>query len=79
MALLPNIAGKGIANPLGSILTSSMMLEFLGWEHEAKVTREGVKAALFKHYLTPDLAGDQTTRGCRLLDDRICQRTLQVK
>jgi 3-isopropylmalate dehydrogenase len=57
----PNIAGKGIANPLGSILTCSMMLEFLGWEAEAKVTHEGVKAALLKHYLTPDLSGDKTT------------------
>ena len=57
----PNIAGKGIANPLGSILTCSLMLEFLGWEHEAKVTREAVKSALFKHYLTPDLAGDKST------------------
>jgi 3-isopropylmalate dehydrogenase len=57
----PNIAGKGIANPLGSILTCSLMLEFLGWEREAEVTREGVRNALFKHYLTPDLAGDKST------------------
>jgi 3-isopropylmalate dehydrogenase len=28
----PNIAGKGIANPLGSVLASAMMLEFLGWK-----------------------------------------------
>ena len=27
----PNIAGKGIANPFGSVLASGMMLEFLGW------------------------------------------------
>src|SRR5215475_3885453 len=27
----PNIAGKGIANPFGSILASGMMLDFLGW------------------------------------------------
>jgi 3-isopropylmalate dehydrogenase len=57
----PNIAGQGIANPLGSILTCSLMLEFLGWEREAKVTREGVKTALLEHYLTPDLAGDKNT------------------
>ncbi len=31
----PNIAGKGIANPLGSVLASAMMLEFLGWNAEA--------------------------------------------
>src|SRR5271168_1850681 len=31
----PNIAGKGIANPFGSVLSSGMMLDFLGWPEEA--------------------------------------------
>ncbi len=31
----PNIAGKGIANPMGSILTVAMMFEYLGWQVEA--------------------------------------------
>ena len=57
----PNIAGKGIANPLGSILTAAMMLDFLGWTAEASVTRDAVKAALFKNYLTSDLGGDKKT------------------
>jgi 3-isopropylmalate dehydrogenase len=57
----PNIAGKGIANPLGSVLASAMMLAFLGWDHEAAILREGVKSALFKNYLTSDLGGDKTT------------------
>jgi len=58
----PNIAGKGIANPLGSVLTSAMLLDFLGWSREAAITREAVKAALFKNYLTSDLGGDKTTK-----------------
>jgi 3-isopropylmalate dehydrogenase len=58
----PNIAGKGIANPLGSVLTSAMLLDFLGWSREAAITREAVKAALFKNYLTSDLDGDKTTK-----------------
>jgi 3-isopropylmalate dehydrogenase len=57
----PNIAGKGIANPLGSILTSAMMLEFLGWNREAAIAREAVKSALLKNYLTSDLGGDKST------------------
>jgi 3-isopropylmalate dehydrogenase len=57
----PNIAGKGIANPLGSVLTSGMMLEFLGWRREAEVVRESVKAALFNNYLTSDLGGEKST------------------
>jgi 3-isopropylmalate dehydrogenase len=57
----PNIAGKGIANPLGSVLASAMMLEFLGWSREASILRKAVKAALLKNYLTPDLGGDKAT------------------
>jgi 3-isopropylmalate dehydrogenase len=57
----PNIAGKGIANPLGSVLTSAMLLEFLGWSREATAVRDSVKAALFNHYLTSDLGGDKST------------------
>jgi 3-isopropylmalate dehydrogenase len=57
----PNIAGKGIANPLGSVLASAMMVEFLGWDREATVLREAVRAALFKNYLTSDLGGDKST------------------
>jgi 3-isopropylmalate dehydrogenase len=57
----PNIAGKGIANPLGSILTSAMLLNFLGWKKEASVVHEAVESALLKNYLTSDLGGDKNT------------------
>ena len=57
----PNIAGKGIANPLGSVLTAGMMLEYLGWKAEAGVLKSAVREALFKNYLTPDLGGTRKT------------------
>ena len=57
----PNIAGKGIANPLGSVLAAAMMLEFLGWKAEAATLQAGVKEALLKNYVTPDLGGDKKT------------------
>jgi 3-isopropylmalate dehydrogenase len=57
----PNIAGKGIANPLGSVLTSAMMLEFLGWDPEAAALRSAVRTALHENYVTPDLGGDKRT------------------
>src|SRR6202795_470858 len=57
----PNIAGKGIANPLGSILTSAMLLDFLGWKKEASLLHEAVRAVLLNNYLTPDLGGDKKT------------------
>ena len=57
----PNIAGKGIANPLGSVLTAAMMLEFLGWQPEAAVLRAAVRAALRENFVTPDLGGNKRT------------------
>jgi len=57
----PNIAGKGIANPLGSILTAGMMLDFLGWKFEGDALRNAVRAALQEHFVTPDLGGDKST------------------
>src|SRR6267143_334633 len=57
----PNIAGKGIANPLGSVLTAGMLLEFLGWKAEAQVVHGAVKEALLKNYLTPELGGTKKT------------------
>jgi len=57
----PNIAGKEIANPLGSVLASAMMLEFLGWNSEAGALNSAVKAAVHENFLTPDLGGSQKT------------------
>src|SRR5882762_3843353 len=57
----PNIAGKGIANPFGSVLTAAMMLAFLGWKPEAGALRKAVRAALRENYVTPDLGGDKRT------------------
>jgi 3-isopropylmalate dehydrogenase len=57
----PNIAGKGIANPLGSVLASAMMLEFLGWKPEAVALRTAVRAALRENFVTPDLGGEKRT------------------
>src|SRR5438105_10230702 len=57
----PHIAGKGIANPVGSVLTSAMMLEFLGWRQEAETLRRAVRAGLRENCVTPDLGGKQST------------------
>jgi 3-isopropylmalate dehydrogenase len=57
----PNIAGKGIANPLGSVLTSAMLLEFLGWQPEAENLRRATREALRENFVTPDLGGRRKT------------------
>jgi 3-isopropylmalate dehydrogenase len=57
----PDLAGKGIANPFGSVLASGMMLEFLGWQAEADLLKQSVKSALQENMTTPDLHGSQHT------------------
>jgi 3-isopropylmalate dehydrogenase len=57
----PNIAGKGIANPFGSILAAAMMLEFLGWKSEAQALHDAVRSALREDFVTPDLGGEKKT------------------
>jgi 3-isopropylmalate dehydrogenase len=57
----PNIAGKGIANPFGSVLAASMMLDFLGWSEEAAKLKQSVKSALHENVATPDLGGSKAT------------------
>ncbi len=53
----PDIAGKGIANPIGSILSAAMMLEWLGEEKAAASVRTAVERALAQAALTPDMGG----------------------
>ena len=57
----PDIAGKGIANPAGSILSAAMMLEWLGEEKAAAAIRAAVGRAFAEGNLTPDLGGKLTT------------------
>ena len=58
----PDIAGKGIANPIAAIRSAAMMLDFLG-EHEAAHTIEAAVIANLSAGLvrTPDLGGHSTT------------------
>jgi len=60
----PDIAGKGIANPLGAILTAAMLLRYsAGLDEEAAAVEAAVKKVLDEGYRTPDLArGDQSAR-----------------
>jgi tartrate dehydrogenase/decarboxylase/D-malate dehydrogenase len=58
----PDIAGKGIANPLAAILSAGMMLDYLGLERSAAAMREAVAAVLRAGKpRTPDLGGDART------------------
>jgi 3-isopropylmalate dehydrogenase len=58
----PDIAGRGIANPLAMFLSAAMMLRHgLGLEREAAAVESGVEGALAGGLRTPDLGGDDGT------------------
>jgi len=48
-------ANKGIANPIASILSAAMLLDYFGLDEEANRVREGVDKSLKLHITTPDL------------------------
>jgi 3-isopropylmalate dehydrogenase len=59
----PDIAGKGIANPLATILSVALLLRLsLGLEAEAAAVEAAVNAAVDSGYITGDIAapGEQT-------------------
>lgn len=63
----PDIAGKGIANPLATILSAAMMLRFsLGKAHQADRIEAAVQKVLAQGYRT----GDIKTEGCQLVGTR---------
>lgn len=57
----PDIAGRGIANPVAAVLSAAMMLEWIGEPAAAASIRTGVEQALSAGYLTPDVGGTLTT------------------
>jgi isocitrate dehydrogenase (NAD+) len=58
----PDIAGKGIANPLATVLSSIMMLRHLELSEAADRLFDAVKQVTMKgEYLTKDLGGRATT------------------
>lgn len=57
----PDIAGKGIANPVGAILSGAMMLDHLKLSGAAARVRSAVHRALERGVLTRDVGGSATT------------------
>jgi tartrate dehydrogenase/decarboxylase / D-malate dehydrogenase len=57
----PDIAGQGIANPIGAIWSASLMLDHLGLVNEAARVMRAIEAATSTGVLTPDLGGTRTT------------------
>lgn len=60
----PDIAGKGVANPIGQIWCGAMMLEHLGHEDAGKAIVDAIEQVLAENRqaLTPDLKGNGSTQ-----------------
>jgi 3-isopropylmalate dehydrogenase len=58
----PPLAGKNIANPMGSILTAAMMLEHLGLNEAAQAVENAVVACVNEGRTTQDIGGTLGTR-----------------
>ena len=55
----PDIAGQGIANPIGMVLSMAMMLRHsFGLDDEANAVEAAVEGVLAEGYRTPDIAAD---------------------
>ena len=57
----PDIAGKGIANPVGQIWAGALMLEHLGHPEVARLVRVSFERVLARGIRTPDLGGHAST------------------
>ncbi len=58
----PDIAGKGIANPVGAIRSAAMMMSWLGFPEKAKRIDAAANWSLDEGILTPDLGGSCKTQ-----------------
>lgn len=58
----PDIAGKGIANPIGALWSAQMMLDFLGEKSAASALMVGIERVSKQGIMTRDLGGSATTQ-----------------
>ena len=68
----PEATGKQIANPIASILSLSMMLEYsFNLKDESQIINRAVEESLTKRYTTPDLNSDNKSYFTREVGDYI--------
>lgn len=58
----PPLKGKGVANPVATVLTGALMLEQLGHPEPARDLERAVREAIARGARTPDIGGKATTR-----------------
>jgi 3-isopropylmalate dehydrogenase len=70
----PDIAGKGVANPLGAIASAAMLLRYTcKLEREAKALEDAISKALADGFGTPDLRSQPKRVSTTELGDAVRQ------
>ena len=67
----PDIAGKGIANPMGQIWCGAMMLDHLGFSDCGKLVMKALTETLAAGTTTPDIGGQSNTSE---VTDAVCNK-----
>jgi 3-isopropylmalate dehydrogenase len=77
----PDIAGRGIANPYGAILSAALLLRHsLGLEAEARAVELAVSQAIDAGVLPPDIAAPGTAAATtRAAGDAVCRALAQMQ
>ena len=77
----PDIAGKGIANPIATILSAAMLLRYsLNLDEEAYAVEAAVQAVLKEGYRTGDIMSEGCTKvGTEKMGDRIAAAVQKIK
>lgn len=71
----PDLAGKGVANPVGAILSAALLLRHaLGLEDEARLLEGAVRDALAAGHGTPDLSGSLFPVGTAAMGELVRRR-----
>jgi tartrate dehydrogenase/decarboxylase/D-malate dehydrogenase len=67
----PDIAGKGIANPMGQIWCGAMMLDHLGFADGGELVMQALTDTLAAGMMTADIGGRSNTRE---VTEAVCTR-----
>ncbi|KAA9393362.1 tartrate dehydrogenase [Kocuria coralli] len=72
----PDIAGRGLANPIGQIWSASLMLDHLGETEAAAAIVAAIESVLATGELTPDMGGQASTQDLgRAITDALASGT----
>lgn len=73
----PDIAGKNIVNPSSLLLSSVMMLDYMGWSEAGNLINKAMEEAFMQHKATADLARFME-RGESLQTDEFCNLLVKL-